>query len=173
MATASWSTFEGTLTLVWQELLFIQKLQSTLIVPLEVLRITVATVVLRYIRPIAVQDESGCVHYVNQKNLDTYRLSSRIQMYTARFSLHQVHSSQCTKEYYIKYSWRTLTDVCMVSEVLRIVPRCHVLLQIPLSGLGYALQADSDKVPSIVPYPGVLQWPLAAMQYTRAAAVLR
>ena len=25
------------------------------------------------------------------------------------------------------------------------------------------LQADSDKVPAIVPYPGVLQWPLAAM----------
>ena len=24
--------------------------------------------------------------------------------YTARFSLHQVHGSQCTKEYYTKYS---------------------------------------------------------------------
>ena len=45
-----------------------------------------------------------------------------------RFSLHQVHSSQCTKEYYTKYSWRTLTDVCMVSEGLRIVPCCQVLL---------------------------------------------
>ena len=48
--------------------------------------------------------------------------------YTARFSLHQVHGSQCTKEYYTKYSWRTLADVCMVSEVLRVVPCCQVLL---------------------------------------------
>ena len=48
--------------------------------------------------------------------------------YTARFSLHQVHGTQCTKEYYTKYSWRTLADVCMVSEVLRVVPRCWVLL---------------------------------------------
>ena len=47
---------------------------------------------------------------------------------TARFSLHQVHGSQCTKEYYTKYSWRTLADVCMVIEVLRVVPRCWVLL---------------------------------------------
>ena len=83
--------------------------------------------------------------------------------YTAKFSLHQVHGSQCTKEDYTKYSWRTLADVCMVSEVLRLVPRCWVLLYIPVSGLGCALQADSDKVPSIVPYPGVLQWPLAAV----------
>ena len=48
--------------------------------------------------------------------------------YTARFSLHQVHGSQCTKEYYTKYSWRTLADVCMVIEVLRVVPRSPVLL---------------------------------------------
>ena len=48
--------------------------------------------------------------------------------YTARFSLHQVHGSQCTKEYYTKYSWRTLADVCMVSEVLRVVPCYQVLL---------------------------------------------
>ena len=49
-------------------------------------------------------------------------------IYTARFSLHQVHGSQCTKEYYTKYSWRTLADVCMVSEVPRVVPCCQVLL---------------------------------------------
>ena len=48
--------------------------------------------------------------------------------YTVRFSLHQVPGSQCTKEYYTKYSWRTLADVCMVGEVLRVVPRCWVLL---------------------------------------------
>ena len=72
-------------------------------------------------------------------------------IYTARLSLHQVHGSQCTKKYYAKYSWRTLADVCMVSEVLRIVPCYCGLLQIPFSGLGCALQADSDKVPSIVP----------------------
>ena len=35
---------------------------------------------------------------------------------------------QCTKEYYTKHSWRTLPDVCMVSEVLRVVPCCQVLL---------------------------------------------
>ena len=51
-----------------------------------------------------------------------------IDNYTARFSLHQVHGSQCTKEYYTKYSWRILADVYMVSEVLRVVPRCQVLL---------------------------------------------
>ena len=50
------------------------------------------------------------------------------QAYIARFSLHQVHSSQCTKENYSKYSWRTLADVCMVSEVLRVVPCCQLLL---------------------------------------------
>ena len=49
-------------------------------------------------------------------------------LYTARFSLHQVHGSQCTKEYYTKYSWRTLAEVCMVSEVLHVVPRCRMLL---------------------------------------------
>ena len=63
--------------------------------------------------------------------------------------------------------------MCMVSEVLRVVLRCRALLQIPLSGLGCALQADSNKVPLIVPYPGVLLWPLAAMHYSRAAVVLR
>ena len=47
-------------------------------------------------------------------------------MYTARFSLHQVHGSQCTKEYYTKHSLRTMADVCMVSEVLRVVPCCQV-----------------------------------------------
>ena len=83
--------------------------------------------------------------------------------YTARFSLHQVHGSQCTKEYYTKYSWRPLADVCMVSEVLCVVRRCPVLLLIPLSGLGCALLVESDKVPSIVPYPGVLHWPLAVV----------
>ena len=43
-----------------------------------------------------------------------------------------------------------------VSEVLRVVTHWRVLLQIPLSGLACTLQADSDKVPSIVPYSGVL-----------------
>ena len=47
---------------------------------------------------------------------------------TARFSLHQVHGTQCTKKDYTKYSWRTLADMCMVSEVLHVVPRCRVLL---------------------------------------------
>ena len=31
-------------------------------------------------------------------------LQIKINKYTARFSLHQVHGSQCTKEYYTKYS---------------------------------------------------------------------
>ena len=56
-----------------------------------------------------------------------------IQKYTARFSLHQVHGSQCTKEYYVKYSWRTLGVVCMVSEVLRVVPHCRVLLYLSVA----------------------------------------
>ena len=30
--------------------------------------------------------------------------SFKLDSYTARFSLHQVHGSQCTKEYYTKYS---------------------------------------------------------------------
>ena len=55
-------------------------------------------------------------------------LTSRCLYYTTRFLLHQVHGSQCTKEDYTKYSWRTLADVCMVSEVPRVVPRCRVLL---------------------------------------------
>ena len=41
------------------------------------------------------------------------------------------------------------------------------------SGLGCALQANSDKVPLTVPYTGVLQRPLAAGHYRRAAVVLR
>ena len=67
----------------------------------------------------------GGVYLTNAMLLcvDQYTLS-----YTARCSLHQVHGSQCTKEYYTKYSWRTLADECMVSEVLRVVRRCRVLL---------------------------------------------
>ena len=56
-----------------------------------------------------------------------YQLLSRAHVHS-QILINQVHGSQCTKEYYIKYSWRTLADVCMVSEVLRVVPRCQVLL---------------------------------------------
>ena len=60
----------------------------------------------------------NCIHEIHELK----------QKYTARFSLYQAHGSHCTKEYYTKYSWRTLADVCMVSEVLRVVPRCWGLL---------------------------------------------
>ena len=50
---------------------------------------------------------------------------------TARFLLNQVHGSHWTKEYYIKYSWRILADMCMVSEVLRIVLHCCALWKYP------------------------------------------
>ena len=43
----------------------------------------------------------------------------------------------------------------------------------PSSGLGCALQTDSDKVLSIGPYPGGLQTPLAAGHLGRTAVVLR
>ena len=59
---------------------------------------------------------------------DTSLTNLNVCSYTGRFSLHQVHGSQCTKVYYTKYSWRILADECMVSEVLRVVPCCQVLL---------------------------------------------
>ena len=46
-----WGYYEGALTLLWLELLCIQKLQSTLKVPSTVLRLAVAIVVLRNMRP--------------------------------------------------------------------------------------------------------------------------
>ena len=46
-----WGYYKGTLTLLWQELLCIQKLQGTLIVSSTVLRLAVATTVLRNMRP--------------------------------------------------------------------------------------------------------------------------
>ena len=89
--------------------------------------------------------------------------------YTARFSLHEVHDSQCTLENYTMYSWRTLADVCMESERLFVVPRCSVLWYSGQCGF----QAHNSKVPLIVPHSGVLQRSLAAGYYIRATVVLQ
>ena len=73
------------------------------------------------------------------KNLQLYIIEaaniSFCYEYTAWFSLHQVHSSQCTLEYNTIYYWRTLANVCMVSKVLHVVLCCSVLWSIHLSGL--------------------------------------
>ena len=75
--------------------------------------------------------------------------------YTARFSLHQVYGSHCMilQEVLLKD-----TGWCSVHGKWGTThgPYCHVLLLIPLSGLGCAMEADSDNVPSIVPYSGFL-----------------
>ena len=71
------------------------------------------------------QQESALGQVMTVTNHLKQTFEYRENNYTARFSLHQVHDSLCTKEYYTKYSWKALSDVYMVSEGLRVVPRCR------------------------------------------------
>ena len=74
---------------------------------------------------------------------------------------------------YDMYSWRTLADVCVVSVVYYAQSLAAVYYGKYRSVVvGYTLQAHSSKVPTIVPYPDVLQMPYSAAYYIRATVVL-